>query len=57
MDTSELPLLRQRRKVTPTMAVKILAEHGTKVNKDQAKLILDFMYKFGQIALDQYVKI
>lgn len=57
MDTLELPLLRQRRKVTPTMAVKILAEHGTKVNKDQAKLILDFMYKFGQIALDQYVKI
>lgn len=57
MDTLVLPLLKQRRKVTPEIAVKILAEHGTKVTKEQAKLILDFLYKFGQLALDQYVMI
>jgi hypothetical protein len=47
----------ERRRVTPQQAVKILKQHGTMVSVEEAKLILDFMYAFGKLAIDQYVKI
>jgi hypothetical protein len=40
------------RNVTPAKAVKILAEHGTKVTLEEAQIILDFMYKFGKLAIE-----
>lgn len=46
----------ERRRVTAQQAVKILKEHGTTVTIEQARLILDFLYKFGKLAMDQYVK-
>jgi hypothetical protein len=47
----------EKRRVTPQQAVKILKEHGTIVTLEEAKLILDFLYKFGKLAIDQYVKV
>jgi hypothetical protein len=49
-------LLKERRRITPDQAVKILAEHGTKVTRKEAEMILDFMYKFAKLALSQYIK-
>lgn len=46
----------EKRKVTPEKAIKILQEHGTIVTVEEAKLILDFMYKFTILAVDQIVK-
>jgi len=47
----------ERRRITPQQAVKILKEHGTIVTIEEAKLILDFLYDFGKLAIDQYVNI
>jgi hypothetical protein len=47
----------EKRRVTPQQAVKILKQHGTIVTLEEAKLILDFLYKFGKLAIDQYVKV
>lgn len=41
-----------KRNVTPVKAVEILAKHGTKVTLEEAKLILDSMYKFGKLAIE-----
>ena len=46
-----------KRAVTPEKAVKILQEHGTIVSIEEAKIILDFMYKFGKLAVDQQVNL
>jgi hypothetical protein len=37
--------------------VKILAEHGTKVTLEEAKIIMDFMWQLANMALDQYLKL
>lgn len=50
-------LIKERRKVTPDQAVKLLAEHGTKVTRKEAEIILDFLYKFAKMAISQYIKI
>jgi len=47
----------EKRTVTPEKAVKILQEHGTIVSIEEAKIILDFMYKFGRLAVDQQVNL
>ena len=47
----------EKRSVTPEKAVEILAKHGTKVTIEEAKIILDFMYKIGKLSINQYVKI
>jgi hypothetical protein len=46
-----------KRKVTPKQAVKLLKEHGTVVTEAEAELIIDWMYKFGKLAVDTYIKI
>ncbi|GGI25151.1 hypothetical protein GCM10008119_16220 [Pedobacter mendelii] len=43
------------RNVTPEKAVKILQEHGTIITVEEAKLILDFMYKLAKLAVNQCV--
>lgn len=47
--------ISDKRNVTPEQAIEILAEHGTKVTKEEAKLILDFMYKFCILVVNQLV--
>jgi hypothetical protein len=41
-----------KRNVTPAKAVEILAKHGTKATLEEAQIILDFMYKFGKLAIE-----
>jgi ribulose-5-phosphate 4-epimerase/fuculose-1-phosphate aldolase len=48
---------KSKRKVTPKQAVKLLKEHGTIVTKAEAEQIIDWMYKFGKLAVDTYIKI
>jgi len=47
----------EKRAVTPAKAVEILKKHGTHVTLEEAKIILDFMYKIGKLSVNQYVKI
>lgn len=49
-------MLNEKRSITPKKAVDILREHGTIVTIEEAKLILDFMYKFAILSVDQVVK-
>jgi hypothetical protein len=46
----------ETRRVTPQQVVKVLQENGTKVTIEEARLILDFLYDFGALAIDQYIK-
>ena len=46
-----------KRNITPDKAVEILAKYGRKVTIEEAKIILDLMYKIGKLSVDQYVKI
>lgn len=41
--------------LSPEKAAEILAAHGTLVTVEQAKIILEFMYKLANLALTQYV--
>ena len=43
--------------IKPEEIVKILAEHGTKVTLEEAKIILEFMWQLANMALDQYLKL
>lgn len=46
----------EKRSITPQKAIEILREHGTIVTIEEAKLILDFMYKFAILSVNQIVK-
>jgi len=46
-----------KKKITPQQAVDILGKHGTKVTLKEAELILEFMYAFAKLSVDQYVKV
>ncbi len=46
----------EKHAVTPEKAVEILREHGTIVTISEAKIILDFMYNFSKLAIDQIVE-
>lgn len=48
-------MLQEKRSVTAEKAVKILQDHGTIVTIEEAKKILDFMYKFAKLAIYQQV--
>ena len=45
-----------KRSITPQKAVEILNEHGTTVTFEEAKIILDFMYNFAILSVNQLVK-
>ena len=47
---------KHKRKITPQKAQQILAEHGTQVSVEQAKIILDFMEKFAILAVNQCLR-
>ncbi len=48
-------MLNIKYSITPEQAVKILREHGTIVTIEEAKLILEFMYKIAKLSVKQYV--
>jgi len=49
-------MINQKRNVTPERAVEILKKHGTIVTIDEAKLILDFIYNFAILSVNQVIK-
>jgi hypothetical protein len=49
-------MLDKKRSITPQKAVEILNEQGTTVTFEQAKIILDFMYNFAILSVNQLVK-
>lgn len=42
--------LRGDNKISPGKAQKILMENGMSVNKEQAKMIVDFLYKIAELS-------
>jgi len=46
-----------RRRITPQQAVNILKEHGTVATIEEAKIILDFMYKIAKLSVETYIKL
>ena len=40
--------------IKPESAVQLLKENGLNVTNDQAKTIMEFLYKLADIALSQY---
>lgn len=45
--------VKDGKKITPEKALEILNNGGLKVTLEQARLILDFLYKMADIALAQ----
>jgi len=45
-----------KERIKPEKAVEILRKSGIEVDVDQAQKILDLMYFFAKLALDQYVE-
>lgn len=43
------------KKLTSEKVVSILAKHGTKVSTEEAEIILQFMRKIADIAVNQYL--
>lgn len=41
--------------IQPEKIVEILKEHGTHVTIEEAKIILEFMYKLANIAITTYL--
>jgi hypothetical protein len=48
--------IAKKRKITPEIAVQILNENGTFVSLEEAAKILDLMYKFAKLSIDQQFK-
>ncbi|PWS28499.1 hypothetical protein DHW03_01165 [Pedobacter yonginense] len=46
----------KKRSITPQKAIEILNNHGTTVTFEEAKIILDFMYNFAILSVNQLVK-
>ena len=47
---------QEKQSITPEKAMKLLKEHGTIITVEQAKIILNFLYKFGKLTLHQAFK-
>ncbi|GEM_PF-3191728 len=44
-------------KLTPEKVVSLLGRHGTKVSTQEAEIILQFMRKVADIAVNQYLSV
>ena len=45
-----------KRNITPQQAVKILEQSGLKISEKEAAEVLDFLYFFGKLSVNQYVE-
>lgn len=50
-------MITERRTITPQKAVDILKQHGTNVTLEEAKQILEFMYKIAKLSVETYIKL
>ncbi len=46
----------EKRNITPEKTVKILAGHGTIITLEQAKIVLNFLYKLSNLSVRQTIK-
>ncbi len=46
----------ENRSITPEKAKKILLEKGVEVTEKEAKELLDLMYFFAKLSVEQYIK-
>lgn len=46
----------EKRKITPEKVLEILEKQGTKVSIEEAKFMLDFLYKFAKLTLEHVLK-
>ena len=44
---------RKKRKITPKIAIQILDEQGITITYEEAEIILEMMYNFAKLALNQ----
>lgn len=44
-------------KLTPKKVVSLLAKYGTKVSAEEAEIILQFMRKIADVAVNQYLSV
>ncbi|WP_170827266.1 hypothetical protein [Arcticibacter eurypsychrophilus] len=49
-------MLKPKRSVTPEKAIEILQKHGTTISKDEAEKILQIMYDFAKLAVEEQLK-
>ena len=49
-------MITEKRKITPEKAVEILKKHGTIITENEAKIMLDFLYKFAKLTLEIVLK-
>jgi HD-GYP domain-containing protein (c-di-GMP phosphodiesterase class II) len=49
-------MLQEKRSMTPEKAMEILEKQGTKISIEEAKLMLDFLYKFAKLTLEHVLK-
>jgi hypothetical protein len=47
---------QEKQSVTAEKVVQILEKHGTKITPEEAKIILDFLYKFGKLTLKHLLR-
>jgi len=45
-----------RRNITAQKAIKILYKYGIDISPESAKLLLDFLYKFAKLSVEQTLK-
>lgn len=48
---------KSSKKLTPERVVSILEKHGTKVSVEEAGIILQFMRKVADVAVNQYLSV
>ena len=48
--------LAEKRNVTPEMAIKYFRENGIEIDEKKAENLLDLMYFFAKLSVDQYIK-
>jgi hypothetical protein len=48
--------LTEKRSITPEMAVKILQKNGVQIDERKAAELLDLMYFFAKLSVNQYIK-
>lgn len=44
------------RKLSPEKVIEVLCKHGTIVTREQAELVIEFLYNLSEIAVAQYLR-
>ena len=48
--------LKNKRKVTPQIAMRILEKYADNITAEDTEIILEFMYNFAKLALNQQLQ-